>query len=99
MNTVGWGGGALGPLFVGLMADHGPRATPIENMSLGIAAGAVIYLVVGLAMVYIALRRAPRDILERGGRSRRLISGCVCRRWAATEPEAGSTVAPFGRSS
>src|SRR6266705_2949311 len=37
MNTVGWGGGALGPLFVGLVTKFGHKPTPVENMSDAIA--------------------------------------------------------------
>src|SRR5207253_146198 len=33
MNTVGWGGGALGPLVVGLGTKYGHKATAVENMS------------------------------------------------------------------
>jgi MFS family permease len=45
MNTVGWGGGAFGPWFIGWLAEHGKRSTKIENMSDGIAWGGAIYLV------------------------------------------------------
>ncbi len=45
MNTVGWGGGALGPLFVGLATRYGGGTSDVENMSRAIAAGGVIYLV------------------------------------------------------
>jgi len=55
MNTVGWGGGALGPLFVGLVSKYGHKPTEIENMSDAIAFGGVVYLVaaalIGLAIV------------------------------------------------
>jgi MFS family permease len=44
MNTVGWGGGALGPLFVGLACKYGHRATRTENMSDAIAFCGLIYL-------------------------------------------------------
>lgn len=50
MNTVGWGGGALGPLAVGWMAKHGRHATEVENMSEAIAAGGVVYLVGALLL-------------------------------------------------
>ncbi len=33
MNTVGWGGGALGPIVVGVMAEYGQGAREIDNMS------------------------------------------------------------------
>jgi MFS family permease len=44
MNMVGWAGGAFGPLWVGWMATHGPRATEVENMSTAIAAGGAVYV-------------------------------------------------------
>ncbi len=45
MNTVGWGGGALGPVFVGLAAKYGSGASEVENMSRAIAFGGLIYIV------------------------------------------------------
>jgi len=45
MNTVGWTGGALGPLFVGWSAKHGAKASEIENMSDAIGFGSVVYVV------------------------------------------------------
>jgi MFS family permease len=58
MNTVGWGGGAFGPWFVGWLAEHGERSTKIENMSDGIAAGSVIYLIsAGLLLAAIWIMR------------------------------------------
>jgi len=54
MNTVGWGGGALGPLFVGLASKYGHRATEVENMSDAIAFGALLYLV-GAAFLGVAI--------------------------------------------
>jgi MFS family permease len=61
MNTVGWGGGALGPLYVGLAAKYGGRATEVENMSAAIAGGALVYLVSAtllLVAVGFMLRRS-----------------------------------------
>lgn len=51
MNTVGWGGGALGPLFVGWAATHGRHATEVENMSDAIARCGAIYLA-GAALLF-----------------------------------------------
>ena len=62
MNTVGWGGGALGPLFVGLASKHGGKPTEMENMSDAIAFGGAVYLLgAGLlgAAIYFASRRNP----------------------------------------
>jgi MFS family permease len=54
MNTVGWTGGALGPVFVGLVAKYGRHASEVENMSDAIAFGGVIYLLSG-ALVLVAI--------------------------------------------
>jgi MFS family permease len=51
MNTVGWGGGALGPLAVGWMAKHGHFGTEIENMSHAIAWCGGIYLVGAVLLI------------------------------------------------
>jgi MFS family permease len=45
MNTVGWGGGALGPLFVGFASKYGGKPTEVENMSDAIAWCGAVYLV------------------------------------------------------
>ncbi len=64
MNTVGWGGGALGPLAVGWFARHG-GGTEVENMSRAIAFGGAIYLV-GAALLLLAIVRfAKRDVVLR----------------------------------
>jgi len=55
MNTVGWGGGALGPLFVGLVSKYGRRPTEVENMSDAIAFGALFYLVSAALLIVAAL--------------------------------------------
>lgn len=60
MNTVGWGGGALGPVFVGYASKYGGQATEVENMSDAIAFGGVIYLMAAacvLAAIWIFARR------------------------------------------
>ena len=60
MNTVGWGGGALGPLFVGWASKYGGKPTEVENMSDAIAFGGVIYLaaaaLVTAATLFVARR-------------------------------------------
>ena len=60
MNTVGWGGGAFGPWFVGWIAEHGARPTKIDNMSDAIAWGGAIYLVAAALLVgaIVAARRS-----------------------------------------
>jgi len=44
MNTIGWGGGALGPLFVGLATTYGGAESDMANMSHAIALGGGVYL-------------------------------------------------------
>ena len=62
MNTVGWGGGALGPLAVGWIAEHGSRGTEIENMSAAISWCGGIYLagalLLGAAILAQNVRRS-----------------------------------------
>jgi MFS family permease len=53
MNTIGWGGGALGPLYVGIKSKYG-GGTQIENMSEAIAFGGVIYLLAAI-LVFSAM--------------------------------------------
>jgi MFS family permease len=62
MNTVGWGGGALGPIFVGYWTKHGGQASKVENMSHAIAYCGPIYLVAAglLLAAFWLLRRAPQ---------------------------------------
>jgi MFS family permease len=60
MNTVGWGGGALGPIFVGVATQYGRKNTEVQNMSDAIAVGSVIYLLATvclLAAIYFATRQ------------------------------------------
>jgi MFS family permease len=66
MNTVGWGGGALGPVFVGWASKYGGKSTEVENMSDAIAFGGVIYLasaalVVGAMLLFARQRRREED--------------------------------------
>ncbi len=57
MNTVGWGGGALGPLFVGFATMYGRKPTEVENMSDAIAFGSLIYLLAAACLVGAILWR------------------------------------------
>jgi len=57
MNTVGWGGGALGPVFVGLASKYGSKPTEVENMSDAIAWCGAVYLVAA-ALVLLAIYRS-----------------------------------------
>jgi MFS family permease len=61
MNTVGWCGGAIGPLYVGIFAKYGPRHTEIENMSLAIAITALVYVAGACLLLVAATRFAHRD--------------------------------------
>jgi MFS family permease len=55
MNSVGWGGGALGPLYVGWMTKHGPYENQIDNMSLAISRSAAVYVVCAAILLAAAL--------------------------------------------
>jgi MFS family permease len=48
MNTIGWAGGALGPLYVGWISEHGSRSTDIENMSQAISWSGAVYLIAAI---------------------------------------------------
>ena len=61
MNTVGWGGGALGPVIVGWMSQHGRHATEMENMSEAIAMCSGVYIV-GAVLLFAAAARASKDV-------------------------------------
>jgi MFS family permease len=62
MNTVGWGGGALGPVFVGYVSRDKRQGTQIENMGDAIAFGGAVYLLaavlIGFAIFFA--RQHPR---------------------------------------
>jgi MFS family permease len=53
MNTIGWGGGALGPLAVGYATKYGRHTIAVQNMSEAIAFGAVVY-VAGAVLLFAA---------------------------------------------
>ncbi len=69
MNTVGWGGGALGPVFVGLASKYGSKPTEVENMSDAIAWGGALYLI-GATLLFgaIILTRRSSDKASRASR-------------------------------
>jgi hypothetical protein len=62
MNTVGWGGGAFGPWFVGWISEHGSKPTKIENMSAAIGWGGALYVLAAGLLIGAALcaRRSAR---------------------------------------
>lgn len=51
MNTVGWAGGALGPLFVGLVAKYGRAEHDWQNMSDAIAWCGALYLLGAVLLI------------------------------------------------
>jgi hypothetical protein len=57
MNTVGWTGGALGPLYAGWMAKHAGQGSEVANMSLAVALGSVVYVAAAL-LLFLAARAA-----------------------------------------
>ena len=64
MNTVGWGGGALGPLFFGYAAKYGGKESAVANMSNAIAFGSLFYLaaaacLVSAMLVFVRSLRRP----------------------------------------
>jgi MFS family permease len=59
MNTVGWGGGALGPLAVGWFTKYGRHSNAMDNMSEAISSCSLLYLVSGILLL-IAAARASR---------------------------------------
>jgi MFS family permease len=61
MNTVGWGGGALGPVFVGWASKYGSRPTEVENMSAAIAFGGIIYLIAAALVIAAMLLLARQE--------------------------------------
>jgi MFS family permease len=54
MNTVGWGGGALGPLFIGIASKYGNKPTEMQNMSEAIAWCGAIYIF-GSGLMFAAM--------------------------------------------
>jgi len=62
MNTVGWGGGALGPIAVGLATKYGRHARDIDNMSEAIAFGGAVYIVSAVLLLVAVFFFARRDV-------------------------------------
>jgi MFS family permease len=64
INTVGWGGAALGPLFVGLATRYGRRPQEWQNMSEAIAwCGAIYLLAAALVLAAMAFHARSRNRL------------------------------------
>src|SRR5205814_9131465 len=53
MNTVGWGGGAFGPLLVGWMAKHGSAASEMENLSNAISRCGPLYILCSALLLVV----------------------------------------------
>jgi MFS family permease len=66
MNTIGWGGGALGPLFVGFASKYGSKPTAVENMSSAISFGALFYLAAAACLIgaMVLFYRRNRQVKE-----------------------------------
>jgi MFS family permease len=62
MNTVGWVGGALGPLFVGLVTKYGHKEHDWQNMSDAIAWCGAIYLLGAVFLVTAMILLSRRNI-------------------------------------
>lgn len=63
MNCVGWGGGALGPLFVGFATKFG-SGSDVQKMSDAIALGGAVYLagaalLIAAGVAFVARDRVP----------------------------------------
>jgi MFS family permease len=63
MNTIGWGGGAMGPLIVGWIAKHG-HGTDIENMSGAIASTGIVYVFSSVLLLLVAFGSIHRDSIR-----------------------------------
>jgi MFS family permease len=71
MNTVGWGGGAIGPMAVGWISDHGRHASKVLNMSEAISFGSIVYLA-GAVLLIVAAVKASGQEPGSGGQAARL---------------------------
>jgi MFS family permease len=63
MNALGWIGGALGPVYVGLFSQYGTVGSEMDNMSRAISLTAFVYLgaVLLLALAFRRLSPAAGD--------------------------------------
>ena len=64
MNTVGWGGGALGPLAVGWVSQYGKYGSEMDNMSHAIAFGGIIYAAGAVLLLVAVFVFARRDVVR-----------------------------------
>jgi tellurite resistance protein TehA-like permease len=61
---VGWGGGALGPLAVGIATKYGRHANQMDNMSEAIAFGAIIYVFGAALLLFAFFVTAKNDVVR-----------------------------------
>ncbi len=66
MNTVGWGGGALGPLFVGLASKYGGKSSEIANMSAAIAWCGAVYVFAAICLIVALVVMRRRGVVSAG---------------------------------
>ncbi len=64
MNTIGWGGGGLGPIFLGWFSQHGGRNTEMGNMSAAIAWCGAIYFAGALVLLASLLFFPKRSVSQ-----------------------------------
>ena len=77
MNLIGWGGGALGPLVIGLASSYG-SGTQMERMSGAIAWSGIAYLIA--ACLIIAALLSHREKVQRKPHCRSISAGVEERR-------------------
>lgn len=63
MNTVGWTGGALGPIFVGNFTMRAGGASQVENMSVAISFGGAVYVAAAAVLLLAAFSARNRRAL------------------------------------
>jgi MFS family permease len=68
MNTVGWGGGAIGPLAVGWFTRYGRHSNEIDNMSEAISSCSLLYVGSGVLLLIAAARAGKKPPLREPAR-------------------------------
>jgi len=62
MNSVGWMGGALAPLTIGLVASHAGSANQVAAMSRALGMGGVVYLAAACLLLIGLVHSVRRDV-------------------------------------
>jgi sugar phosphate permease len=75
MNTVGWFGGALGPVTVGWLSQHGRHPSAVANMSEAISACALIYIMAAGLLFWAGFLMTARTRKEAGPERQALQEG------------------------